>query len=115
MVSTELPTATIARFFPRRRATPVTLAEEGVGSGEPGDDLAEGAGQPWVALAGGVALLAAGRLGVDRGELGPGHQVRGGGEGGHVHPDLGDDLLGGPHADAGDLIQLLSRRRERGG
>ena len=29
----------------------VAVAEEGVGAGEPGDDLAEGAGQPRVALA----------------------------------------------------------------
>jgi hypothetical protein len=31
-----------------------------------------------------------------------------------VHADLGDDLLGGAHADTGDLIQLGHRRRERG-
>lgn len=40
--------------------------------------------------------------------------MRGGGERGHVHPKLGDDLLGGAQADTGDLIQLRHRRRERG-
>src|SRR5262249_50239606 len=36
-------------------------------------------------------------------EPGPGDQVGGGGEAGHVEPDLGDDDLGGVPGDAGDL------------
>src|SRR4029077_914119 len=39
-------------------------------------------------------------------ELGPGHQVAGGGEAGHVGADLGEQVLGGGDADAGDLIEL---------
>ena len=36
------------------------------------------------------------------------------GEAGHVHPDLGNDLLGAGPADAGDLIKLGHLTRERG-
>ena len=36
------------------------------------------------------------------------------GEAGHVGADLGDDRLRGGAANAGDLIQPLHRRRERG-
>ena len=39
-------------------------------------------------------------------ERSPGHQVTGAGEAGHVHPDLGDDLLSADRADAGDVVQL---------
>lgn len=49
---------------------PVVIAEEGVGAGETGDDLADGPAQPRVAFAGGTAFLAGG-LRVDGGELGP--------------------------------------------
>jgi hypothetical protein len=57
-----------------------------------------------------VSWCDAGGLVVDGGELGPGDQVRRGGKRGYGDPDLGDDLLSGPHSDAGDLIQLLHRR-----
>jgi hypothetical protein len=40
--------------------------------------------------------------------------VAGGGEAGHVHPDLGDDFLGAGDADAGDFIELGDLVRERG-
>jgi hypothetical protein len=40
--------------------------------------------------------------------------VTGGGEAGHVGADLGDDRLRGGAANAGDLIQPLDRRGERG-
>jgi hypothetical protein len=44
------------------------------------------------------------------------HDTRwpGGGEAGHVHADLGDDLLGAGGADAGDLIELGDLVGERG-
>jgi hypothetical protein len=35
--------------------------------------------------------------------------VRGGGEGGHVQSDLGDQFLGGVCPDARDLVQALDR------
>ena len=41
-------------------------------------------------------------------------QVGGGWEAAHVHPDLGDEHVGGGPADPGDLIQLVDRSRERG-
>jgi hypothetical protein len=65
---------------------PVALAEEGIGACQCGDDLAQGGGQPGVAPAGGAAFLGAGGLVVDGGELGPGDQVRGGGETAHLDP-----------------------------
>jgi hypothetical protein len=40
--------------------TAVAVAEEGVGAGEPGDDLTEGPGEPGVAFAGGCGLGVAG-------------------------------------------------------
>ena len=79
-----------------------------------GGGLAERAFQVGVALAG---LAGAGhRPGLDgaRGQLGPGHQVRGGGEPGHVQADLGEDDLRGVLADAGDLVEPLDRRQQRG-
>jgi hypothetical protein len=36
--------------------------------------------------------------------------VAGGGEAGHVGADLGEDVLGGGDADAGDLIELATWR-----
>src|SRR5262249_53906548 len=96
--------------FPATPGEPVVaLAEEGVGPGGCGDDLAEGGGEPGVALAGGAALGLAGGAAVDGGELGPGDQVPGGREAAHVDADLRDQLLGGGDPDAGDLIQLLHR------
>jgi hypothetical protein len=41
--------------------------------------------------------------------------VPGGGEAGHVQAGLGGDDRNGDGADAGDLIEALDRRRERGG
>ena len=42
--------------------------------------------------------------------------MRGGGEPGHVQPDLGDDRLGGEGADAGDLVETVQcRQRLRAG
>jgi hypothetical protein len=94
--------------------TAVAVAEEGVGAGQPGDDLTECPGEPWVAFAGGRGLGAAGGLFVDRGELGPGHQMRRGGEHGHRHTDLGDEFLRRALSDAGDLIELVHGVDERG-
>ena len=80
----------------------------------PKRDLAEAAGQPGITSAGGAATFAAGGVVVDRGELRPRHQVRGVGESGRVHADLGDQLLGGRLADPGDLIEPLDVMGERG-
>ena len=38
----------------------------------------------------------------------------GGGEHGHVHPDLGDEVLGGDAADAGDAVELRHLVLKRG-
>ena len=90
---------------------PVALAEEGVGLGRGGGGFAEDALEVAVALAG----LAGPGLGPGLdglgGQLGPGDQVRGGGEPGHVQPDLGEDRLGGAGADAGDLVEAVQRRQ----
>lgn len=59
---------------------PVALGEEGVGAAGGGDDLAEGAGQPRVALAGGGLFVLAGGLAGLGGEFGLVDQVRGGWE-----------------------------------
>ncbi len=78
--------------------------------------LAQGAGQVPVALAGGVrcpCVFPADSL-DDRGELGPGGQVAGGREAGHVHPDLGDDRRGGDPADAGDRVQARQPASAKG-
>src|SRR5215475_4867751 len=83
---------------------PVALAGEGAGAGGRGGGLAEDGLEVGVAFAGlpGPVL----RPGLDgaRAQLGPRHQVAGGGEAGHVQADLGDDALGGGAADPGDLI-----------
>ena len=50
----------------------VSLAEEGIGPGRRGDDLAESGGEPGIALAAGAALGLARGAAVDGGELGPG-------------------------------------------
>jgi hypothetical protein len=80
----------------------VALAEESVGPGRCGDDLAESGGEPGIALAGGAAFPLPGGAAVDGGELGPGDQVPGGGEAGRsVRPDgqPGDRMPGrGGHA-----------------
>ena len=116
MTRMERPTATMAFLLAAAAGdAPVAFAEEGVGPAGADGGLAEDAGQVAVAVPGrAVALLLAGGV-VDAGcELRPGHQVPGGGEAGHVHPDLGDDDRGGDRPDAGDLIQPCRRRGERG-
>jgi hypothetical protein len=80
--------------------------EEGLGPGDAGRGLAEGAADPWIALAGGAGFSPAGGLPGPGRELSPGHQVPGGGEPGHIHADPSNELLGADLADAGDLIQL---------
>ena len=96
----------------------VAGAEEGLGSPGPGDGVTEGAGQVPVAVPGGApAFLLAGRLLDPGGEPGPGGQVRRGGEAAHVHPDLGDDRLGGGAVDPRDRVQplhLVSKRADLG-
>src|SRR5262249_58844266 len=84
----------------------VAGGQEGAGAGGGYGGFAEGAAEPGVAFAGGGGFTAAGGLAGFGRELGPGDQVAGGGEAGHVGADLGDDLLSADDADPGDLIEL---------
>ena len=92
----------------------VAGGQEGAGAGGAGGGFAEGAAEPGVALAGGGGLAAPGGLAGPGRELGPGHQVAGGGEAGHVGAGLGEQVLGGGHADPGDLVELGYLGGERG-
>jgi hypothetical protein len=68
------------------------------------------AGEPGIVLAGGVGFRSAGGLfGAGR-EPGPGREVRGGGEDGHVHAEFGDELLSAAQPDAADLIEFVFDR-----
>src|SRR6266704_4482429 len=115
MVRIAFPVATIAFWGPRRRAMSVSGAEEALASaGDGGGDVAEGGGQPGVALGAALVLALAGRLVGGRAELGPGHQMGSRREPAHVDPHLGDELLRGDGAGAGDLGELLRLMDERG-
>lgn len=92
---------------------PVTLAEEGLGARGRGGGLAERTLQIGVALTGATAAGDGPGLDGARAQLGPRHQVRGGGEAGHVQPDLGDDHLRVEFADAGDLVEALDGTQPR--
>src|SRR6516225_11417159 len=92
----------------------VAGGQEGLGPGGAGGGLPEGAAEPGIALAGGGGLAAPGGLAGPGRELGPGDQVPGGGEAGDVGADLGEQILGGSRADAGDLIELGDLGGERG-
>jgi hypothetical protein len=75
--------------------------------------LGEDVDQPDVALGGlARAAFAAGDVVAGR-HSGPGGEVCGGGESGHVHPDLGEDALGRPLADSGDGDQVVTGPFER--
>src|ERR1700739_4234152 len=80
----------------------VARAQEGVGAAVGEGDAAQGAGQPWVALAAALAPGLTGRLVGLWAELGPRHQMRGRGEPGHVDADLADQLRGGHAVAAGE-------------
>src|SRR5512146_2044971 len=73
------------------------------GGGQGG--LTQSSAQPDVALAGAGAAALAGRLVVARAHGGPGGQVGGTGESGHVGAGLGDQDLGEAAGDAGDGVQ----------
>jgi len=92
----------------------VAGSEQGLGPGGSHDGFAEGPGDPGAALAGGAGFGLAGGLAGPGREPGPGDQVPGSGEPGHVGPDLGDELLGAGLADAGDLIELVHLPGARG-
>ena len=68
-------------------------------------------------LAGAASLLLARTLVVGRADPGPGGQTLGGAEGGHVHPDLGDDRGRGQRVHAGNGQQqgLLGGEGAHGG
>ena len=85
----------------------VAFAEEGLGLGGRGGGLAEDAFEVGVALAGLAAAQRGAGLDGAWGQFRPGGQVPGGGETGHVRPDLGQDDLCSAHVDPGDLVQPL--------
>ena len=111
------PTATRARFLPRRAGDPpVAGGEVGVlGPGRGGGGLAEGPAQPGVARAGAPGEVPAGGLVVAGAYPCPGGKVGRGGEAGHVPTGLGEDHLGGALPDAGDGDQQLDAGGETGG
>jgi hypothetical protein len=76
--------------------------EEAVGAGRRDGDLAQGAGQPWVAFAAALVLVPASRFVDLWAELGLGHQVGVGREAAHVQANIGDPLLPGGGTDRGD-------------
>src|SRR5512132_1182235 len=89
---------------------PVAFTEEGIGLAGGDGDLPEHATQVGVAVPGRSAALGfAGGLADAWGELGPGDQVPGGWEPGHVRSDLGDEQVRGGLADPRDLIQPVDR------
>src|ERR1700681_3997587 len=96
MTRMERATATRALSLPRR----LTMRRTRGG-------MARGAFQVGVAFAGAAAAGDGPGLDGARAQLRPRHQVRGGGESGHVQPDLSDDHLGVVFAEAGDLVEPL--------
>ena len=102
-------------FLPNRRWQPAELGAD-VGAGpacRPGA-LGEDVADLGVALAGAPGLVSPGGFVVARAQPGPGRQVRRGGEPGHVHPDLGDDHLGGPFTDSRDRPQQRAAAGRKG-
>ena len=113
MTRIERPTATIARFLPRRLAM-----RRMVRPGRcrfcrprrrprPGWQPGSGCRGRWIRCPWSCKAWSPGE------NLAHEHRVGGGGKPGHVHPDLGDDDRGGDRSDAGYLIQPGRRCRER--
>ena len=93
----------------------VAGCQEGGRAGGAGGGLAQGATQPRIALTrGGAALAFAGGLLDLWGELRPRHQMRVGGEHGHVDADLGEDVLCTDPAHARDFVELVYLVLKRG-
>src|ERR1700741_1774359 len=88
---------------------PVAFTQEGGGLGGRGGGVAEHALEVGGGLAGAATAGDRPRLDGARAQFGPRHQVRGGGESGHVGPDFGEDDLCRGWADAGDLIEPFDR------
>src|SRR5690242_7552169 len=88
---------------------PVPFAGESVCPGGRRGGLAEDALEVRVALAGLAGAVAGPGLDGARGQLGPRHQVPGGGEPGHVQSYLGKDGLCPGLGDAGDVIEARGR------
>lgn len=95
-----------AQFAAASGQASVAFAEECVAAGQDGGDFAECAGEPGVAFARGGGFVFPGGLVGAWCEPGPGRQMRGGREHGHVHAEFGDEFLGAGDADPGDLIEL---------
>src|SRR3954453_4909272 len=88
----------------------VAFGEEGpAAAGGGGGGQAENAFEVRVALADLVGTRTGAGLDGAWAQPGPGHQMRGGGETGHVQADLGDDQLGGFGTQARYLGQALQR------
>src|SRR4029450_5633351 len=68
--------------------------------------------EPAIAGAGATGPVLARTLVVPGTQARPAGQVGGGREAGHVHPDLGEQDLGGAAPDAGDAIEPGQVRRE---
>ncbi len=97
------------------RDAPVAFAEEGVGAPGGHGGLPEDSGEVAVAVSGAaLAFVLARGLLNPRGEAGLRAQVGGGGEPGHVQPDLGDHRGRTDGPETGDLIQALHGVNERG-
>src|SRR5688572_18151883 len=79
--------------------------------GGPGG-FGEGTAQPGTALAGAGLPALAGTDVLAGADAGPGGSMAVGREAGHVGPELGQDNLGGPQADAGDRLQPRELLRE---
>src|SRR5262249_39150174 len=92
----------------------VAFAEEGAGLAGGGRGVAEDAFEVGVAFGDPAGLGAVAGLDGARAEPGPGDQVGGGGEAGHVEADLGDDDVGGVPGDAGDLGEPVDGGQGRG-
>src|SRR5690242_5935147 len=91
-----------------------SFAEEGSGAGGAVGGLGAVALEVGVALALRRLAVAGAGLAGSRDEPGPGDQVAGGGEPGHVQAGFGDDRHGELAADAGDLREPLHRGQRRG-
>src|SRR4051812_49713800 len=114
--SRECATASEARLAPRRARTPAVLRVEvgvtGAGGGACGFD--QRAAQPFGALAAAAGAALAGGFVVAGTDAGPGGEMRGGRECGHVAAGFGDQDFGGAALDAGDRAEQFDSGRERG-
>lgn len=107
-IRTEWPTATKARFLPRRDDAPVAGGQVGAfAAGGVDRDLAQYRFQTRTAVPGRGRDGTGPGLVVARTHAGPGGQIRGGAEPGGVGADLGQDDLSGAAADRRDRLDQV--------